>query len=144
MAGAGSLREATTAFLERGIRFLRAARAFRGGVFSYGKARPLIKGGASTRGRRLASGGGGRHGEEVGYSSVESVVGEQVGHNFTYWRAGRCDATANNGGPCYSCSSDSLVTDSIFEFLRSYDRTRCIVRLKCLSSYGGSGDTKVN
>ena len=41
MAGGGSLRESMTAFLERGTRFLRVDRAFRGDVFGYGEARLL-------------------------------------------------------------------------------------------------------
>ena len=41
MAGGGSLREAMTAFLERGARFLRFSGTCRGGVFGCGEARPL-------------------------------------------------------------------------------------------------------
>ena len=54
------MRGAVEAFLERRTRFLRVARAFGGGVFGCGAARPL-------RERRVARAreGGGRHGEEV-------------------------------------------------------------------------------
>ena len=38
----------------------------------------------------------------------------------------------------YSCSSDILVTDSIFEFLRSYDRTRCIVHRPWYANHGAN------
>ena len=54
----------------------------------------------------------------------EGVIGEQANLVTSDWEVVKIKNTQ------YSCSSYILVTDPIFEFLRSYNRTRCIVLLK--------------
>ena len=73
-------------FLGGCARFLRMVDVTGLIVLARGEPRPLVKRrGARGRARVGLVAEEERGMVKVGYSSVESVLGEQVGHNFAYW-----------------------------------------------------------